>query len=194
MQFYHIQLDQACLVHHSEALPSSFNTFWFFFIFNGFIVACPCPPLHYLLMSLSRLCCSTTPVFPPVPCMMVWHSKPVPDHKALFSLCSSFSSLLLSLLLSVSLPSLLPCSLICSRGRGLVTRLQDYHITSFSLLEDLRLFATYGPLRHTSTLFSEAVYFINNLLILISLTFSLAPQKSRVCVTCVCITSYYSVL
>lgn len=130
----------------------------------------------------------------PVPCMMVWLSKPVPDHKALFSLCSSFSSLLLSLLLSVSLPSLVLCSLICSRGRGLVARLQDYHITSFSLLEDLWLFATYGPLCHTSTLFSEAVYFGNNLLILISLTFSLAPQKSHVCVTCVCITSYYSAL
>lgn len=53
-----------------------------------------------------------------------------------------FPSAVLSLPLSVSplsRPSLLLYSLICSGG--LVARLQDFHITSFSLPEDLLLFA-----------------------------------------------------
>lgn len=76
-------------------------------------------------------------------------------------------------------PSLLLYSLICSGG--LVARLQDFHITSFSPPEDLLLFtavllwplSVLGPL---SSSFSKAIYMFHNLFILISFPFFALPS------------------
>lgn len=108
--YNHTRMNTIWFKHvHSKGFSLSF-----FLVFNVFSFSFCCPPplsspTLYALFPLSSV---------PVACVMVWHTKLVPDHKTLFSLRSSFSSLAFSPPICLTPPCYY---LICSRG--LVARL-----------------------------------------------------------------------
>lgn len=150
---------------HSQDLRVSYALFSGSHLF--FRSSFPCPLLHLLsppCVCVCVCCALSSSSSIPVVRMMVEHSKLVPDHKALFSLYSSFSFLALSLSVSplLSFPPLLTTVQFNLQWglSGTAAGLPHHYV--FLLPENLLLFFPYCPLCLRS---SKAMNLFNHLFI-----------------------------